>query len=377
MTDSAQDFPDEVEIEEMPLDPAVTRELFLQWRAPRFGSSNPERMNNPVWEWLVRSQVTAFSINERLEGPSPFDAGPAWCFKRFGQSATSLSDGRVVLIGGEHEDSYDADFCIYNDVIVRHPDGHLDIFGYPKEVFSPTDFHSATLVQDKIVIIGCLGYPDQWKAATTPVFLLDLTTFAISTVLVSGSAPGWIFEHTADLADNGGSILVRGGNIGVTNNTRSLTRQIDDWRLDLVKWSWERLTDRQWQQWEVRRIDSKPLHLWQVQSALWSRGSGCAEFLEDDLRRLKEALGFLPDLDVAARLYRPDLEHEEIPEVENEPSVRRIKIAGVVVHYDEDMQGIQVTIEGALPQSTIDVVISDLRDKLALLLNSPCAARRL
>ena len=32
------------------VDPAVTPELYRQWRAPRRGGANPERMNNPVWE---------------------------------------------------------------------------------------------------------------------------------------------------------------------------------------------------------------------------------------------------------------------------------------------------------------------------------------
>lgn len=61
-------------------------------------------------------------------------------FRRFGRSSTLLADGRLVLIGGEHEDSYDSDFCIYNDVVVRHPDGRLEVFGYPKEVFPRQTF---------------------------------------------------------------------------------------------------------------------------------------------------------------------------------------------------------------------------------------------
>ena len=45
--------------------------------------------------------------------------GPVWCFSRFGTSLTELPDGRFVQIGGEHEDFYDPDFCIYNDVTVQ------------------------------------------------------------------------------------------------------------------------------------------------------------------------------------------------------------------------------------------------------------------
>ena len=131
------------------LDSAVNRELFVKWRTPSFGSANPERMNNPVWEWLVRSKLSAYQATQRLRGPSALKAGPGWCFDRFGQSSTKLPDGRVVLIAGEHEDAYDPDFYIYNDVVVQHPDGSLDIYGYPRDEFPPTDFHSATLVSNR------------------------------------------------------------------------------------------------------------------------------------------------------------------------------------------------------------------------------------
>lgn len=80
-----------------------------------------------------------------------------------------MPDGRAVHIGGEHEDYYDPDFFIYNDVTVVGPDGSIKIRGYSRGVFPPTDFHSATLAGDAILIIGRLGYPDQRVAGRTPV----------------------------------------------------------------------------------------------------------------------------------------------------------------------------------------------------------------
>jgi len=88
-------------------------------------------------------------------------AGPTWSFDRFGQSVTEMPDGRTVYIGGEHEDHYDPDFCIYNDVAVKYPDGAVDFYCYRKSDFPPTDFHSASLVGKKIVIIGGLGYVEE------------------------------------------------------------------------------------------------------------------------------------------------------------------------------------------------------------------------
>ena len=77
--------------------------------------------------------------------------------KRFGQSLTLLPDGLAVQIGGEHEDYYDPDFCIYNDVFVHERDGSITIYGYPESAFPPTDFRTATLVGDSIYVIGSLG----------------------------------------------------------------------------------------------------------------------------------------------------------------------------------------------------------------------------
>jgi len=69
-----------------------------------------------------------------MRGPSSFSVGPAWCFERFGKSETTLPEGRVVHIAGEHEDHYDPDFYIYNDVIVIGRDGSIAITGYPREI---------------------------------------------------------------------------------------------------------------------------------------------------------------------------------------------------------------------------------------------------
>ena len=235
-----------------PLDPAVTPELFREWRSPRFGCANPDRMNNPVWEWLVRTRLNAYPSTRRLRGPSAVDAGPGWSFDRFGQSSTRLADGRVVLIGGEQEDAYAPDFYIYNDVVLEHRDGRIDIFGYPRDVFPPTDFHSATLAGNRIVIIGNLSYLEDRRPGTTPVLSLDLQTFAIAPVQTSGAPPGWIHRHSAILSEDGTSILVQGGNLDPCGEDRSLVENIDAWRLHLGDWRWQRLTERPWRRFSLR-----------------------------------------------------------------------------------------------------------------------------
>lgn len=356
--------------EELP--PDFPRELFLEWRSPRMGESNPQRLNNPVWEWLIRSRLNAFLASERMDGPDAMEAGPGWCFDRFGQSSTELPDGRVVFIGGEHEDSYDPDFYIYNDVVVQHPDGAIDIFGYPRDVFSPTDFHSATLVGNRLIIIGRLGYLEERHPGSTPVFVLDLDTWTISSVLTHGTPPGWIQGHTARLSDDGASILIQHGKLDRGDADCSLVENIDDWRLRLADWRWERLTERQWLRWELAREDGEPNHLFQIQQALWAQsypelGADAGLMESFGLPELEEELGGKPDFELFQQLYRPPLSHEELPRTPEEYNIHRLKVSGVIIRYVEEMRSIQMTVEGELPPPTLDALTTDLLAKLSRL----------
>jgi len=363
----------EDEPQQIPPGPAVTPELFFKWRSPRLGSANPEVMNNPVWEWLIKSQLSAYQANEHFGGEDALIAGPGWCCSRFGQSSSKLSDGTIVLIGGEHEDYYDADFYIYNDVIVRHPGGDIDIFGYPRDIFPPTDFHSATLVGERIIIVGNLGYPEQRKSGCTQVYALDLRNFSIFQVQTSGTSPGWIHGHEAGLSEDAGSIVIQRGLLERGNPGGSLVENLDDWRLDLAKWKWERVTERRWIRWEVRRKDHKRNHLWEFSQALWDKQH--PEFKTGrkiGLASLQETLGVEPNFELFERLYRPGLPHEAIPELEDEHRVERIRVGGTVVRYVDSGYGIQCTVEGELPESTVKILKQDVLDKFSILENGPC-----
>jgi hypothetical protein len=68
----------------------VTPEIFAEWRFPRRGNANPEKLNNPLWEWLIETRLSAYSANEALKGPSSLDVGPMWCFDRFGSERTAV-----------------------------------------------------------------------------------------------------------------------------------------------------------------------------------------------------------------------------------------------------------------------------------------------
>ena len=134
------------------------------------------------------------------------------CFSRFGMSFTELPDGRFIQIGGEHEDFYDPDFCIYNDVIVHNRSGEFQIMGYPKDAFPPTDFHSATYMDGFIYIIGGLGYHGERQFGRTPIFRLNCESWKIEAIRPVGDNPGWIYDHKARLEEPG-VIAISGGKV--------------------------------------------------------------------------------------------------------------------------------------------------------------------
>jgi hypothetical protein len=190
----------------------VSQEEYLATKYRRFGESNPEKMNCLFWNSMITSGLNAWTVKKHFDDNKEFKREEIFCFERFGKSINELPDGRIIEIAGEHEDHYDPNFCIYNDVIVHHGDGTFDILGYPREVFRPTDFHTATLVGKSIYIIGNLGYPSERRFGSTQVYRLDLNNFAMEEVQTSGDNPGWISHHKATLQGIE-EIHIRGGKV--------------------------------------------------------------------------------------------------------------------------------------------------------------------
>jgi len=373
----------------------ISLEQFHQWRTPHRGTANPEVMTNDVWVWIIGEKrdeeeylstyLSAYQVNELFQGPSSMDAGPCWCFSRFGQTKTELPDGRTIFVAGEHEDFYDPDFFIYNDVVVAEVSGKISIFGYPTDLFPPTDFHTATLVGDSLILIGNLSYPENYKPGETQVLRLELDSWRISPIETSGTPPGWIHRHKALLSDTGKEILVTLGKID-RGNGKALVENIDDWSLDLQTFQWTRLTKRNWARFEVFRKDRKRHHLFDIGLYFFHKkmelkcGSKEAENTElgeyyqkmrtkvlEDERELKKELGAIPDLTLFERLYAPPVAAEIIGDDEGEYGVHRIRIGDVVVRYVQDSYSIQVTVEGELPESSLEQLKKDITDKLATL----------
>jgi ankyrin repeat protein len=213
-------------------------------RTRRFGLANPEVMKIPFWRAMVRNGWNGYQAARHFNSES-FGEPAVWCYQRFGMSLTPLPDGRFVQVAGEHEDGYDPDFCIYNDVIVHDGKGGFEIFAYPEDVFPPTDFHSATLVGEWIYLIGNLGYPEARLlfAEETPVFRLRVGTWQIERVNTRGPTPGWIHSHAAKHVD--GRIQISGGKILIVDKAgeSQIRDYTQSWSFDLTTARWQRIDD--------------------------------------------------------------------------------------------------------------------------------------
>lgn len=209
-------------------------EDFAAGRARRYGESNPQRVCDNFQLAMVRSRASAWEARHRFHADTADegvdDDDETWArgdtkttvfsFDRLGRSCTELPDGRLVFVGGAHEDASDPDFCIYNDVVVVQPQhgyrpphteedlfktAEIKMYAYPRDVFPPTDGHTATFVPhlNSIIIIGNTGYVADRQPGHTPVFRLDLNTFAISkmecTDPTGSASPGWVSWHSSKL----------------------------------------------------------------------------------------------------------------------------------------------------------------------------------
>lgn len=218
----------------------VSLEDFRRAFTRSFGKDNPEPMNVPFWVAMIRCGVGAFAARERFEETCGRCAEPVWCAQRFGQSLTLLPDGSAIQIGGEHEDYYDADFCIYNDVLVHGRDGSIAIYGYPESVFPPTDFHTATQVGDSIYVIGSLGYLGKRRYGETPVYKLDVRSLRIERLDTRGEAPGWVHKHRA-AAVSAHEIRIWGGTVITgSGSEESYEPVVNSFVLDLGRLLWRR-----------------------------------------------------------------------------------------------------------------------------------------
>lgn len=216
--------------------PNVQQDIYEEHKHPRFGRHNPEKCTNAFWLDMIRTGASAWTARESYHDDS--SNCPIWSYQRYGRSTNLLKNGVIIEIAGEHEDHYDPDFCIYNDVTVFHPNGDIEIYGYPENIFPCTDFHSATLIGKHIIIIGNLGYPESRIVCETPVYALDIESMKIKKISTSGNSPGWISQHHASFTN--GILSITGGNIWTNEQGAfKLLENERSYQLCIENWTWK------------------------------------------------------------------------------------------------------------------------------------------
>lgn len=326
------------------------------WREkhPRFGTANPELMNLPFWERMIKTGQSAYAAQKEYGDTRSHD-GPVWTFDRVGMTKTKLADGTTLCIGGEHEDYYDPNFNIYNDVIALKPDGSADIYGYPQKDFPPTDFHTATLVDGDIYIIGALGYVDRRAPGRTPVYRLNAASKRMEPFATSGAPPGWIFGHKAVYDAKRRAITITGGQVQATPDASLVRDNFDEYRLRLKDGVWEKLTDRHWPQFRV--------------------GLAGKHWINDGQRSVKID-DLLPSIPHALVTPKPPAKRDDDAPLVGW-TVRDIVVRGVTVHYALGLQAVKLTVEGPLPASVMAALTDDLSVKLRRVVGAECRVDRL
>ena len=199
-------------------DNVVSVEWFERGRKHRYGRANPERFDEPVWEWMEREKVFSWNSIERFGIPWTFEpsAEPDWWFSRDGAASVSLGEDRCLSIGGK-TDEYGYGSMSHNDVreyrlgVTDSTSELVAIYGYPREVFPGVCGATATLVGEYVYVIGGIEEGLQWDARRAGVYRLHLATMRMEKVETSGEDPGAIRFHSAELRSDGGAVVVEGG----------------------------------------------------------------------------------------------------------------------------------------------------------------------
>jgi hypothetical protein len=119
--------------------------------------------------------------------------------------------------------------------------------------------------------------------------------------------------------------------------------------------------------------------LWTLRGGRWAaeHRESMEAMIRGQVEQLTAEYGVAPDVELFGLLYRPPIAHEQLPDIEDEFGVRRIRVDGTVIRYIEQAHGIQMIVEGALPPPLVDALVADLRDKLARVEHTEYIVRKL
>ncbi|WP_165074655.1 Kelch repeat-containing protein [Paludisphaera rhizosphaerae] len=364
----------------------ISLDVFEQQRGRRFGGANPERMRLAFWEWIIRNQEESrlrewsesgdlirspYQVRRHFGQEGDYSKGPIWNFERMGASRTPHPDGRMICIAGEHEDGYDPDFCIYNDVVILDLDGSVEIYGYPRDVFPPTDFHSATLLGDRVIIIGSLGYEEDRRPGATPVFALDLRDYRIVELPSHGESPGWIHSHSATLGPDG-RITIADGEWLPPQDDLPILFNFDEFAYDPLTGLWTRLTNRGWRQFLIRDAGGKSFM--RDFGPLGCCSSDEEEACEEPPKIEKWSISIDPGCIRPRSFAYEDVEtpFDEDWDFGKWRPNERFLVDGVPIGVDLSHPGIKLVVEGVMDPAKADQIAEECRQAVEAATGRPC-----
>ena len=106
-------------------------------------------------------------------------------------------------------------------------------------------------------------------------------------------------------------------------------------------------------------------------------GFGDKDAVEKERAGIEKDFGGVPDFALYNARYAPPIAHEAVADGDEFPKVSRRMIEGVTVRYVEEHDAIRVVFEGALTDAVMELVVEDLRAKLAKLEGAECQRKRL
>jgi len=155
---------------------------------------------------------------------------PFWNVWRYGMSSTILDD-KTIYIAGEHEDYYDPNFHIYNDVIVIDNNDNVTVYTYPKDIFPPTDFHKAIHIDNYIWIIGNLSKTSCYIQVCR-LHLDDMKMESIEYKCKTRSSIPPNISFVKDNLNNKCELLENGASIKVTTDNMT-------WIFNTITYEWD------------------------------------------------------------------------------------------------------------------------------------------
>jgi N-acetylneuraminic acid mutarotase len=162
-----------------------------------------------------------------LSGPGAWATKTSLTTPRYAHTATLLSDGRVLVVGGKNTDGSSlSDVEIYDPVADSWADG-ADLPAISPALTTPRANHAAILLPgNKVLVAGGEGEGAYLNSSVLYDVLSDTWAVTSGTMIATRSG------HTATLTPNGNVLVVGGRNAAILSSAELYDPLLDSWTDD-------------------------------------------------------------------------------------------------------------------------------------------------